>query len=144
MKKVLIIIALFVCSSAAFAQNLKWSAQPRKVAKGVYEIVVAADIPAGYHLYDFGPYEDGPMPTSIAVKPGEGVALEGKMSVPASKTYFDEMYGMQIGVYEGHVEFVQKVSARKKATATVVAGGMVCSGFNCQPPRKQSITVVFK
>ena len=97
---------------SAFAQMenpVSWSAEANKVSENVYEIVLTGEIEGDWHIYDLGPYENGPIPTSLVVK-GNGVKVVGKpyLKTEAHKAY-DEMFAMEIGTCESGVQIAQKV-----------------------------------
>lgn len=145
MKKYILLALLLMACTALSAQNLKWRASSKKVSRGVYEISLTADIPVGFHLYDLGPYDNGgPLATDIKFKPGAGVTLDGGLAAPAAKKVFDDLYDMEIGVYEGSATFTQRVRGKAKSTVDIEAKGMICSGMNCLPPRTQSVKVILK
>ena len=76
-RSLLPLLALMLTSLAASAQNVRWNSQVEPLEGNRYRIVLEAKIPAGYHMYDMGPYEGGPNATAITFIPGEGVALDG-------------------------------------------------------------------
>ena len=48
-------------AAAAGAQNAAWTGTAEPLGENAYRIVLEASIPQPYHMYDMGPYEDGPM-----------------------------------------------------------------------------------
>ena len=68
--------ALFAAASAA-GQNVTWTGTAERLDDNAYRIVLEAAIPAGYHMYDMGPYDGGPNATTITFTPNEDVTLEG-------------------------------------------------------------------
>ncbi len=128
----------------AAAQQVKWSAEAEQQADGAYRVVVTADIERGWHMYDLGPYESGPNPTVITVT-AEDADIEGTVeALTAAHRYFDELYGCEIGTYEGRAQFAQTVRLAEGsdgATVTVSAEWMVCNDESCMPPDDTTLTV---
>ena len=60
--------ALFAAASAA-GQNVTWTGTAERLDDNAYRIVLEAAIPAGYHMYDMGPYDGGPNATTITFTP---------------------------------------------------------------------------
>ncbi len=129
----------------AAAQQVKWSAEAEQQADGAYRVVVTADVERGWHMYDLGPYESGPNPTVITFS-AEGAGIEGTVeALTAAHRYFDEVYGCEIGTYEGRAQFAQTVRLAEGsdgATVTVSAEWMVCNDESCMPPDDTTLTVI--
>ena len=87
--------ALFAAASAA-GQNVTWTGTAERLDDNAYRIVLEAAIPAGYHMYDMGPYDGGPNATTITFTPNEDVTLEGGVEqLDTPHRYFDELFGME-------------------------------------------------
>ena len=80
-KRALLSIVALVMACVAYAQvenPVSWSAKVNDAGENVYEIVLTGTIEgAEWHIYDLGPYTDGPIATSVTVA-GEGVKVVGE------------------------------------------------------------------
>ena len=94
-------------------------------------------------MYDMGPYEGGPTATTIVLTPGEGVQLDGPVEqLTKAHTYYDELFGMQIGTLSGKPRFAQKVHlATAKGTVTAQLEWMICNDSSCMPPDETELTI---
>ena len=131
------LLALAAAVLPASAQQVKWSAETEKLADDLYRVVVTADIDKGWHMYDLGPYESEPNPTVIIFWVYGGEVDGPGEALTAAHRYFDEVYGCEIGTYEGKAQFAQRVrlpEGSDGATVTVSAEWMVCNDESCMPP----------
>ncbi len=69
----LTLLALTLTSLAASAQSVQWDSKVEPVEGNQYRIVLEATIPAGYHMYDMGPYEGGPNATPSPLPRARGL-----------------------------------------------------------------------
>ncbi len=142
-RTLLLPLLLLATTLTAAAQNVKWSSSTEHLEGDQYRIVLEATIPAGYHMYDMGPYEGGPNATSITFTPGEGVALDGgieQLSTP--HRYFDQMFQMEIGTFSGKAQFAQRVTLKAaQATLKVQVEWMICDDTSCMPPEDTELTI---
>ena len=134
--------ALFAAASAA-GQNVTWTGTAERLDDNAYRIVLEASIPQPYHMYDMGPYEDGPNATSIVFTPGEGVTLEGGVEqLDTPHRYFDELFGMEIGTFSGKARFAQRVKlAAPQAALKAQIEWMICDDTSCMPPDDTELTI---
>ncbi len=130
--------------TAASAQNVSWKSSTEDNGGGKYRIILEATIPSSYHMYDMGPYEDGPNATTIEFTAGEGAKLIGgveQLSTP--HVAFDDTFRMNIGTFEGKALFAQNVELTAAgATVTAQVEWMICDDSNCMPPDDTEITIV--
>ena len=149
MKNIRLSVVLFLLAAVSFAvpasaHQVKWSAETEKLADDLYRVVVTADIDKGWHMYDLGPYESGPNPTVIAFS-AEGAAADGKMEVlTAPHRYHDDVYGCEIGTYEGQAKFAQNfrlTAGNESAKVKINVEWMVCDDESCMPPDDAELTV---
>ncbi len=64
--KLTIFLLLLAGSITAQVKNpVKWKIEYKESGKNVYDLIFNATIGEGWHLYDLGPYTDGPNPTQI-------------------------------------------------------------------------------
>ena len=145
-KKILFsLVALFIGISAyAQMENpVSWSGKANKVDGNIYEIVLTGDITGDWHIYDLGPYDGGPIATSVTVA-GEGVKALDKpyLLTPAHRGY-DELFGMEIGTCDSGVQIAQKVEVTSAGAvaAKVTVEWQTCSAGSCLPPTDEEIIV---
>ena len=130
-------------AAAAGAQNAAWTGTAEPLGENAYRIVLEASIPQPYHMYDMGPYEDGPNATSIVFTPGEGVTLEGGVEqLDTPHRYFDELFGMEIGTFSGKARFAQRVKLSVPASSVKAQiEWMLCDDTSCMPPDDTELTI---
>ncbi len=132
-KNIFLTLAVALTSLSAVAQPqlfdpVAWSTSVEQVADDEYRIDFKATVAEGWHMYDLGPYEGGPMATTFTFDSIEGYELVG--AVTANKESVREMndiFEMEIGQYDGEVIFSQVVKASEGATVNVLAEWMACS-----------------
>ena len=132
-KNFLLLFVAAISSVMAFAQPVEpvaWSSSVEPVADGEYRIVVKANIEQGWHIYDLGPYEGGPMATAFTFEPADYELVGGIEAQGELVRHYDDIYEMEIGYYEGEVVFSQVV---KSSGAKIVASVeyMACNDENC-------------
>ena len=125
------VFALFSTTLLAQQTGTQWSAEVENLGEGYYNINVTAQVPEGLHIYAMGEL-GGYNPTTITFG-SENIALEGE-TVPSREPhkYFDDIFMIDMGDYEGTVTFSQKVAAHKKnAKVAVTIEWQECSDENC-------------
>ena len=134
--------ALFAAASSA-GQNVTWTGTAERLDDNAYRIVLEAAIPAGYHMYDMGPYDGGPNATTITFTPNEDVTLEGGVEqLDTPHRYFDELFGMEIGTFSGKARFAQRVKlAAPQAALKAQIEWMICDDTSCMPPDDTELTI---
>ena len=137
-------LAALLVSAVAYAQPqpVKWTASVNKVDGDLYRVSVSARIDSGYHIYDLGPYNQGPNETVIQFEL-VGAELEGDIVVKnESKKEYDDIFEMEIGIYEGGARFEQLVRATgADAAVTVHTEWQCCNDTACFPPDEWDETV---
>ncbi|MBE6209674.1 MAG: thiol:disulfide interchange protein [Rikenellaceae bacterium] len=146
MKKYISLLSMLICGLMAMAQTnpVKWSASLQKVDDATYQVVVEAAIGRSFHIYDMGPYDDVTA-TAITFEPSEGYELVGEV-VPSvePKVAFDEVFGHDVGTWEGRVRFVQTVRPRNNTDIKFSVEWMACNEGSCIPPAEKSFTLEIK
>ena len=139
----LLTLTALLTAALAAAQSVTWKSSVEPLGGDAYRIVLEAAIPAGYHMYDMGPYEGGPTATTIVLTPGEGVQLDGPVEqLTKAHTSGAELFGMQIGPLSGKPRFAQKVHlAPAKGTVTAQLEWMICNDSSCMPPDETELTI---
>ena len=130
-------------AATAFGQKVAWTGAAEPLENNEYRIVIEAAIPAPYHMYDMGPYEGGPNATAITFAPAEGVEFKGGVEpLTTPHRYFDEMFQMEIGTYEGKAQFAQRVRLSvPQAEVKATIEWMICDDKSCMPPEDTELTI---
>ena len=139
----LAVVALLGFHFAA-AQQAAWSGSVEPLGGSDYRIVFEASIPSGYHMYDMGPYTDGPNATRIVVTPGPGAVLTGGVeALDEADRHYDPNYGIEIGSYERRARFAQRLRLEApEATVRAVVEWMLCNDTSCLPPDDAELEIV--
>ncbi|HQM97677.1 MAG TPA: thioredoxin family protein [Bacteroidales bacterium] len=147
MRKVLLFWLGTLLSSVAIAQYIEqpasWSYSVSSVEENLFEIRFQATLREPWHMYDLGPYQDGPQPTRFTFDLPEGAYLEDVMHMesPPAKEY-DPLFNMEIGSFGGKGVFIQKIHLEVPAAlfrATVE--WQVCDGTYCLPPEEEEFEI---
>ncbi|AGY53460.1 Thiol:disulfide interchange protein DsbD [Bacteroidales bacterium CF] len=123
---------------------VKWKIDIKESGNNAYDLIFNATIGEGWHLYDLGPYTDGPNPTqfyfdeSTYYKKAGGV----KMLIQP-KIEFDEMFQMKIGYFLNKAQFSQTIQVVSKDSVTVkgYVEWMVCDNGSCLPPTEYEFAI---
>ena len=132
-KSLILMLVVMLTSVSASAQMqlfdpVSWSTSVEQVGDGEYRIDFKATIEQGWHLYDLGPYEGGPLATTFTFDPIVGYELVGEVEPNReSVRQMDEIFEMEIGHYEGEVVFSQRVKAPQGATVQCSVEWQACS-----------------
>ena len=141
---ILFCLGIFLSSAVSFSQFIEqpasWSYDVSQISDNSYEIRFSASLRAPWHMYDLGPYENGPQPTRFTFELPQGVYLEEdiRMESPPPREH-DPLFGMDIGSFGGTGVFVQKI--RLEIPAAIVSATVewqVCDGTSCLPPEEES------
>ena len=143
MRKILLAFMTMLVSAAASGQNVAWTHRVEALGDDNYRIVLEAAVPARYHMYDMGPYEDGPNATTITFAAGAGATLDGGVELLTQPhRAYDATYGMEIGTLEGRVLFAQRVHLTvPRATVEATMEWMLCTETQCTPPDDLRLTI---
>lgn len=143
--------ALWLCllpmlSTAQDDMNpVSWSSAVESDSAGMYRLVFTADIQLPWHMYDLGPYEGGPNPTTFTFTENPAVELLGDMQQLNTPTrIFDPMFEMEIGYFSGRAQFARSVRLKNPDEGTTLhvnVEWMVCDDQSCLPPADQDFTL---
>lgn len=150
MKKIktfLLMLVVALTSVSAWAQPqlfdpVSWKSSVENLGNGEYRIDFTATVADGWHLYDLGPYEGGPLATTFTFDPVVGYELVG--DVVASREAvreMDEIFEMEIGSYEGEIVFSQTVKAPEGAVVNCMVEWQACSDQCVNGDKEFSIKV---
>lgn len=138
-------IVLLFLSTVLFAQvqdPVKWSV---KVTDNTAEFTAKIDSP--WHMYDIGPYTDGPNATTFKFELPQGVTLSGKIVQKDQPTKVqDQIFGMEIGYFAGKASFTQKfiVSGDKPVKVKANVEWQVCDDQSCLPPTDKDFEITLQ
>ncbi|MFA6334074.1 MAG: thioredoxin family protein [Bacteroidales bacterium] len=144
------LISLLLCSALTaqmVSQPIKWSSKVSHVEGNIYEVQAIGIFDEGksdWHIYDLGPYEDGPNPTALIVELPSDAKLVGKNYIKTKVTkIFDQMFGMEIGICEDKVIVAQKVEVTSKDSTAILATieWMTCDNGTCLPPTEKDFKI---
>ena len=126
-------------SFAQFGEDpVSWKFSLEDKGNGEIDLVAAATIDAGWHLYDVTIPEGGPTPTSISVDKIKGAEKVGNFKAIDSKLIsgFDDIFQMNIGYYDTKAKFVQRFKVTDKATFILEGDvrSQACNDETCTPP----------
>ncbi|MEN9920105.1 MAG: hypothetical protein RL662_2541 [Bacteroidota bacterium] len=132
----LFIFSIFACK--LIADPVSWKISLVDKGNGEIELVAAASIEAGWHLYDTQIPDGGPYPTSISIDDVKGATPVGSFNASNSKLIkeFDKVFEMQVGYYDRSATFVQrfKITDKSKFVLKGDVRAQACNDRECTPP----------
>ncbi len=146
MKRILLLIAVLMIGTAAFAQiekPVKWSYAAKKISDKEAVVFLRATIQPGWHIYSQNVKEGGPIKTSFTFTPSKEYALVGSTAEPKPISKYEEAFKMDVTYFENTVTFQQKVKL-KSPNAKAVKGQlefMTCNDHKCLPPEDVDFTI---
>ena len=143
----LVFLGVLLSSTVSYSQFIEqpasWNYQVNRLEENLFEIRFTAILEDSWHMYDLGPYENGPQPTRFSFDLQQGIALAGTMYMesPPGKE-FDPLFNMDIGSFAGTGTFVQKLRLDvPSATIRASVEWQVCDGTSCLPPEEESFEI---
>ena len=134
-----IILSSAVSTFAQMADPAKWDISVKMTDKTHGEIVTAAKIQDGWHVYsDNIDPNIGPQPLEIIWEKLEGVELTGGLKADQKPhTQYDDMFEAELSWWTGAVKLVQafKVTGSRYAIEGTLKYA-ACNDQNCIPPQK--------
>ena len=125
---VAVVASAVVAAQPMMMQPVSWSTSVEQVGDGQYRIDFKASVEEGWHLYDLGPYEGGPLATTFIFDPIEGYELVGEVVANReSVRQMDDVFEMEIGHYDGEVVFSKVVCAPAGAVVNCSVEWQACS-----------------
>lgn len=127
----------------SFGQTVTWQSKVEHVSGDRYRVLLDATIPAHYHMYDMGPYDGGPNPTTFTVTAGDGSTLEGGVEqLTRPDRQYDTTFEMEIGTFSRTAQFAQMVRLTAPQSEVKVAiEWMICNDQSCMPPDDTELTI---
>lgn len=144
MKKIILSIIASICAIALNAQDnpVTWNWSINDDGDGTKTLVFDATVDEGFHLYDLGPYEGGPTPTSFTFTTEGDVELIGSVGYGTEPVRAnDDIFGMEIGSFTGTARFIQKFRHQGNAGINVTIEWMCCNDVSCIPPTDEEFTI---
>ncbi len=150
-RKIIFLSTFLLCWFGAFAQfpdPVSWSVEVNPAEQeDQYDLIFTASIQAPWHIYDLGPYEDGPIPTSFEFETNDGYKRVGAIRQdPSPRKIHDEIFGMEIGYFADKVRFIQRVEvlSTENVPVQVTVEYQVCDDQSCLAPAEREFTVELK
>ncbi len=137
-------VLLSALFTAQAQQNVEWKSEVESLGDGNYRIVLTAAIPERFHMYDMGPYDEmGPNATVITFAPESGARLTGEVEqLTAPHRYYDDIYEMEIGTFEGTARFAQNILLTEpEATVKATVEWMICDDSSCMPLTDEELPI---
>ncbi len=142
-KSLLLTFSAFLVALVANGQIMEpvsWKQATVDNGDGYYLLQMTATIEQPFHMYDMGPYQDGPNPTTVTVTDTPGVELvDGIVASVEPKRKFDDGFGMEIGYFENSVTFSQrvKVTSADPVTLKINIEWQSCDDETCLPHHRR-------
>jgi thiol:disulfide interchange protein len=139
-KSLFIAFCLFLVSitlsNAQIFSPAKWSFKTKQISNDEYELIFAASIEKGWHIYGLDTVPDGPYPTSFRFAPSADYELIGKINAPKPIEEYDNVLEMKLSFYKEKASFSQKIKMKsgKPFKVTGELETMGCNDNTCTPP----------
>ena len=139
MKKKNILVVLLLLTALVQSQILKpvsWSTGTEKISASEFDLVITAEIDAGWHLYSQNVPDGGPIPTTISFEENDAYQLIGNPTEGEGHEEFDNVFEMDIKYFETEAIFRQRVRVLTDERVSIegVVEFMVCDDASCLPP----------
>ncbi|MCR5849413.1 MAG: thioredoxin family protein [Bacteroidaceae bacterium] len=140
MKRIISILALYICVAAAavaqFQNPVNFSVTQKKVGDDALEIVFQGTVEAGWHVYSTDIADGGPTRAELTIEKQKGLKPNGKLRATGKvQKAMDDMFDMELSYMEGTASFVQRFTITEPEYE--VAGYLTygaCNDENCIPP----------
>ena len=119
MKYLILLVLLVTAALPNFAQIQKranWSYDfPKKEIKvgDIVNITFKATLDDNWYIYASQLDVEGPLPTTIAIKPSDTFKLVGKVKSVGFKPHYEEIWGGNVSIAEKSATYIQKVKILK-------------------------------
>lgn len=145
MRRTILSLLLVLITAVASAQMFNpVTVNHKMVANGAEgEILISADIEAGWHMYSTDIAEGGPTSAVLVVENIEGAELVGKLVPGAGAIEKDDaIFDMRVSYFEGKGSFTQKVKFKggKYRLQGYFEYG-ACNDENCTPPTQYEFDI---
>jgi cytochrome c biogenesis protein CcdA/thioredoxin-related protein len=146
MRSILSFLIAFLITAPTWAQiqdPVKWTFEIEAVDENEVDLIIRADIDAGWHLYsqDAG---DGPVPTSFTFFENENIKTKGKVKEGEPHEEYDPNFESILRYFDTEAIFKQRIKLLTEES-TLLKGElqfMVCNDAMCLPPEWVDIQIV--
>ncbi len=140
-------LLLLLISSSSFAQIVTpshWSWRAEQVSGDEYKVIFTVLLDKPWHTYGMYIQEGGPVKTSFTYDKNPDIELLGKMteSGPKVKEGVDDVFGVNVKLFEEKAIFVQRVKVKNSTTFKGSFEFMTCDDKSCLPPDTKKFEVV--
>ncbi|AYB33616.1 protein-disulfide reductase DsbD domain-containing protein [Chryseolinea soli] len=148
MKKIVLMVAVFLICATSFAQILKpvkWSYASKRINDKEAIVFIKATMEKGWHIYSQTVPAGGPEATSFSFSASNDYKLKGKTSEPEPITRFENAFKMKLSYFENAVVFQQRITqvgGSPTVKGTVVY--MVCNNMQCLSPDEVEFSLPVK
>lgn len=151
MKRIYLLFVALVCVLAVSAQPgnfVKWSYTVNETGNdNIYNIIFDAVIDSPWHMYDLGPYEDGPNATAFEFEKNDNYRLtDGIRHNIEPKKINDPIFMMELGYFASKASFVQTVEvlSQDDFILTVAVEYQLCDDQSCLMPTEYEFEIPLK
>lgn len=123
--------------SAQIFNPVSWETEVNQINDTDFELIIKAEIEAGWHVYSMKVPEGGPIATTITIPEVEGAfQLMGGPTEGEGKEEFDQVFEMDIKYFEHEAVFKQRIHLLTDEVLKIsgILEFMVCDDRNCLPP----------
>ena len=135
-------LVVTVCANAQMLDPVHFTSKLEMLSGDEAQIVFAAKIDNGWHVYSTGLGNDGPISATFNPVKMDGVKTIGSLTHKGKEiSQFDNMFGMKLRYFEGSVTFIQKIKFTKPdySIDCYLEFG-ACNDETCLPPTQVSLT----
>jgi len=146
MRSILSFLIAFLISAPTWAQiqdPVQWSFEIEAVDENEVDLIIRADIEAGWHLYSQNA-GDGPVPTSFTFFESENIKTKGEIQEGIPHEEYDPNFESILRFFDTEAIFTQRIKLLTEES-TLLKGElqfMVCNDVMCLPPEWVDIEVV--
>lgn len=129
-------LMLTLAVKAQMADPVHFTSKLEMLNNGEAQIVFAAQIDEGWHVYSTGLGNDGPISATFNAVKMEGVEKVGGLTHKGKEiSQFDNLFGMKLRFFEHSVQFIQKIKFTKpNYSIDCYLEYGACNDENCLPP----------
>ena len=135
-------LVVTVCANAQMLDPVHFTSKLEMLSGDEAQIVFAAKIDNGWHVYSTGLGNDGPISATFNPVKMDGVKTVGSLTHKGKEiSQFDNMFGMKLRYFEGSVTFIQKIKFTKpEYSIDCYLEFGACNDETCLPPTQVSLT----
>ena len=142
MKKITLLLTTFFALMLPFASvgqiydPVQWSFSAEDLGNNEFNVVLTADIEAGWHVYSQHINDGGPVPTTFTFAESPNYKLVGEVLESEAIVLHDPVFDMELRYFEKQAIFTQKVKVLGKEPVSLKGEleYMVCNDGMCLPP----------